>query len=367
MKNKVMTVVFFGVLAAGMVVNLVTPDRSISRAERRELAQAPQIDRELLLSGEGGQRIEEYLLDQFWQRELFRGIKVGFDRFALQKSDSGGLYRVGDYLFQMEYPLKEESITKVADKIKSIEQLYLAECRSKAIAVIPDKSHYLPPEDAHLSLSYQAMEQLLRKELPEMEYLPLEGLLQLSDYYRTDLHWKQEELPAVAEAIWTQFERSFDAGIWEGLQANTYQPFYGAYYGQMGGMGDGDTLTWLTHPVIEKMQITDFDQMKKHTAIYDEQKLTSVDAYELFLSGNSPLIVIDNPACADESRLIVFRDSFASPLAPLLALNYSQVVLVDLRFMGYEVLGQFVDFTQSDVLFLYSQPVYNNADMLRKR
>jgi len=101
--------------------------------------------------------------------------------------------------------------------------------------------------------------------------------------------------------------------------------------------------------------------------VYAEEKLGTVDSYELFFGGNSPLIFIENPACTTGDRLILFRDSFGSAIAPLLAKEYSQVVLVDLRFMGYEFLGNFVDFEGADVLFMWGQAIYNDSAMIRQR
>ena len=64
-------------------------------------------------------------------------------------------------------------------------------------------------------------------------------------------------------------------------------------------------------------------------------------------------------------RLLMFRDSFGSSLAPLLVQDYQTVTLVDLRYISSQLLPQFIDFHGQDVLFLYSPSVYNNSAMLK--
>jgi hypothetical protein len=76
------------------------------------------------------------------------------------------------------------------------------------------------------------------------------------------------------------------------------------------------------------------------------------------------------PATANESgrRLIIFRDSYTSSLAPLLVDSYSEVLLLDTRYIYPHMLGSFVtpeEFTDADVLFMYSAMILNDSNTLR--
>ena len=77
------------------------------------------------------------------------------------------------------------------------------------------------------------------------------------------------------------------------------------------------------------------------------------------------LLEITNPAGPEEKTLVIFRDSFGSSLAPLLAEGYGRVILVDLRYMPGSMLQDYVDVSGADVLFLYSTLVLNNSTLLR--
>ena len=103
----------------------------------------------------------------------------------------------------------------------------------------------------------------------------------------------------------------------------------------------------------------------KTTAVYDLEKLGSKDLYDIYLSGATPLLTIENPAAESGRELIVFRDSFGSSLVPLLVTDYRNVTVVDIRYIASDLLGQFVDFHGQDVLFLYSTLLLNNSGSLK--
>ena len=96
-------------------------------------------------------------------------------------------------------------------------------------------------------------------------------------------------------------------------------------------------------------------------AVYDMDKAKGKDPYEVFLSGNQPIVTIRDEQNESGKRLIVFRDSFGSSIAPLLMSGYSELVLVDLRYISSDMIGQYVDFEQADVLFLYSTMMLNQS------
>ena len=100
-------------------------------------------------------------------------------------------------------------------------------------------------------------------------------------------------------------------------------------------------------------------------AVYDMDKANGRDPYEMFLSGNQSVVTIRNEKNKDGKRLIIFRDSFGSSIAPLFSKGYSEIVLIDLRHISSELLGEFVNFENADVLFLYSTLLLNNSLSIR--
>ena len=99
--------------------------------------------------------------------------------------------------------------------------------------------------------------------------------------------------------------------------------------------------------------------------IYDMEKTTGNDMYEIFLGGSKSLISIENPDAKTDRELVMFRDSFGSSIAPLLAEDYAKITLVDIRYLPVERIGNYIDFKDQDVLFLYSTSVLNHSETLK--
>ena len=87
--------------------------------------------------------------------------------------------------------------------------------------------------------------------------------------------------------------------------------------------------------------------------------------YDLFLGGSLSLITIENEEALTDKELIVFRDSYASSLMPLLISGYKKITIVDIRYLPSERVGNFVEFSDQDVLFIYSTSVLNHSSPLK--
>ena len=74
--------------------------------------------------------------------------------------------------------------------------------------------------------------------------------------------------------------------------------------------------------------------------------------------------MIENPNAKTDRELIVFRDSYGSSMTPLLVQDYKTVTLIDTRYIAPNLIGDFVDFEDQDVLFLYSTLILNSSRSL---
>ena len=90
-----------------------------------------------------------------------------------------------------------------------------------------------------------------------------------------------------------------------------------------------------------------------------------LDKYDVYVGGAASLQRIKSPNAASDKKLIIFRDSYTSSLVPLFLEAYSEIVLVDLRYISSSLLGEYVDFADADILFLYGVSIVNNASILK--
>lgn len=360
MKEKLCSVLFFGIIFVFSALCFFLPKADFSESERRVLAAFPEVSAENIFSGKFSGAFEEFATDTFPFRDRFRAIKATAAQNIFLKSDNNGLFKSGKHLSKLDWPLKHELLDHAAERFSYIYETYLRNsAKSVHLSIIPDKNHFLP------TLKYDSEELVsyMKDKMPYAEYTDIFHHLALSDYYFTDSHWKQEEIADVADALLSSLGRPQTESFIE----NTLDtPFYGVFVGQSAKKVSPDTIRHLTNDTINSLTVTSYDTgAPKRVLVYDMEKAGGRDPYEMFLAGNSALLTVENPNRQDGSHLIVFRDSFASSLLPLMAGSYEKITAVDIRYIQSAMLGNFVDFKGADVLFLYSEGMLNGSLGLR--
>ena len=332
----------------------------VSDAERRPLEQFPAVSGESLLSGQFMKDFADYAVDQFPLRDGFRTLNAYLTYYLLGQKDNNGIYLSDGYAAKMDYPLDEGSVSNALTRFKELYELYLRDSKVH-FALVPDKSYYLAEEAGVLSIDYDALYTHVAESLPWAELIDLRSFLDIEDYYRTDTHWRQEQIVPAAQAIADRL--GVTVPEFDKMQID--RPFYGVYYGQAALPMEPDTMYYLTNEVLEKCTVTIHDSGTT-AAVLDTTKLGSRDLYDVFLSGGAAVLEISNPAGQAGRELIVFRDSFGSSMVPLLLNDYETVWVLDTRYVNPAMLGNFVDFSGQDVLFLYSTLILNSSSALRK-
>ena len=350
-KNKIISIGFVTILIAVFVINIIIKDKEISTSERRKLAKLPKITLKTLVNGEVTKTWEEYAVDQFFERDLFRSIKAFYSKNIAKQKDNNKLFEKDGAIYKMEYPLNESNVQKSARKIKEVYDKYL-QGMNVYYAIIPDKNYYLQNDD-HLKIDYNKLKRIMQSQLQQMKYIDIWDELELTDFYRTDLHWKQENLEKKVSKI--QKEMGLDNER-EKYILKDVGDFYGSYYGQLASEVLPDRMYVLTNEIIQNAITYNYETQKQGT-IYTNP--TTADKYDTYLSGATPLITIQNPNAETQKELLLFRDSFGSSIAPLLIENYSKITLIDLRYISSSLLDKYLDFEKQDVLFLYSTLVLN--------
>ena len=352
----VMAVFFFGMtfLCWGKEVS------DYSDSERRVLAGFPDLNEETVRSGKFMKEFETYTLDQFPFRDNFRSIKALAQLGFFRQKANNDIYVTDGYVSKIEYPLNEYMLQNAGKKFQYLYDTYMADKDVKLyFSIVPDKNYYLAEENGCLSMDYEQFFEAMLQETAYMQYIDISDLLTIQDYYKTDTHWKQERIQDVAARIAESMGNTLE---WQYEEVIAEQPFYGVYYGQSALPLKPDTLTYLTNEKLESCTITSYDTgMPAEKEIYELKELDGKDPYEMFLAGSDALLVIENSNATTDKELVVFRDSFASSLLPLLLESYTKVTVIDIRYINSGMLGNFVEFDNQDVLFLYSTLVLNSS------
>lgn len=364
--ENIITVLLMSLLVFGFSFwAWIKPVDEYSESERRPLDSFPKLSISTVLNGEFMEDFEGYALDQFPLRDGFRTIKAVFRYYICNISDNNGLYVEEGQIAKLEYPLDENSVNYAADRFYDLYESYMKDnVNSVTVAVVPDKGYYLGAKHNYPTLNYQKINEILEARLDFAEFCDITDLLNSESYYNTDTHWRQEKLLPVANRLLgvlgaTPFNET------ELTEKTATEEFYGVYYGQGALPLPREDIRYLTCKEIEAMSVFNYETGET-AKVYDFNKLMSSDPYEFYLSGAAALLKVENNFAKEERSLIIFRDSFGSSLAPLLMRDYSEIILVDTRYIAPSLLSDYVNFEGADVLFVYSGLILNNSYVIRK-
>ena len=360
-KDRILCTAFALLFAAGFLLCVFLPREKYSDSERRMLSPMPEMSPEKIMSGRFMSDFESFAVDAFPFRDFFRKIKARTAADIFLRQDNHGIYEANGFLASMEYPMHEDAIAYAAKRFRYICKKYLTDENKVWLSVIYDKNCFLAKESGHLSLDYGDFEKKMAEQADFAEYISIADLLELDDFYKTDTHWRQEKITDVAERL----ASAMGAELLQDYEVHTLnQDFYGVYYGQASLPLAPDRMRYLTGKDIDGASVYDWENGKE-ISVYDMEKAKGRDPYEIFLSGSLSLLTIKNPAARTDRKLVLFRDSFGSGIAPLLISGYAQIDLVDLRYIHPDYLSRFIDFNHCDVLFLYSTLVLNHSDTIK--
>lgn len=353
-KNIITSLLFSFILIAFFIINIIKKDDDISVLERRHLEKFPKFTINSLFNGTFFEKFDIYANDQFINRDKFRNIKVNLE--LITKKNYNNLYLYNGYIIEQTYPLNEKSIINLTNKINSIKDNYLIN-NNVYYTIVPDKNYFV--NNNNLKMDYNKLKNIMNSNLIDFKYIDIFNLLSLNDYYKTDSHWKEENIKDVALYIANNMGTDLNSNYKE----KTITEFKGVYLNQLPIKMNMDSIKILKNEIIDNSIVYNYET-KKYSEVYDLEKINSLDKYDIYLSGAAALIEIVNNS-APKKELIVFRDSYGSSLIPLLIEGYSKITVIDTRYISPKLLADYVDFNNKDVLFLYSVISINNSYSFR--
>lgn len=364
-KNILSVAVFACIVFSLSAFCQLKSDAEYSDAERRELAKAPELSLATVANGEYMKNFELYATDQFPMRDEFRSLKSAFSMFVLGRVDSNGLFIKDGHISKLDAKVSEDMQNIAAEKFRFIYDSFISGKNAKTyFSIVPDKNFILAAENGYPSIDYDKFIADMRAKTDYMQYIDIKSLLELDDYYKTDTHWRQEKIRDIAEKIGADMGTDVRAEY----KVNILDiPFKGVYYGQLALPFGTDTIAYLTNDSLDNAKVMYLNQkgMLEEGEIYNMTKASGKDPYEMFLGGVTPFVTIENPDAKTDKELVMIRDSYGSSLAPLMSAGYKKVTVVDIRYIQSKFLGSFVNFDNSDVLFIYSTALLNSATALQ--
>ena len=360
----------FILLTAGAgIYTFATKDRSFSESENRMLSQKPDFTSDSLIDGSFMSDFEAWLSDQFPLRDEAIVIKTDFDRLAGKKEENGVYIGKNNRLFEAPAEYDKEKTKEKTNAINSFLASYPD--INKMVAIVPDSS-FVYAEDLPDFISVDNQQDQIEDIYGSVSGNNLEtadtvsvlfGMKQESTelYYKTDHHWTTR----AAYGVFLQI-----ADMWELDTENDYSfytvtdSFEGTLASRSGVHDVTDTIEICVPENSVESYTVNYESMHiKNTTLFNESKLSTKNKYEVFLGGNYDKVSIETTAPGDQCLLII-KDSYANCMIPMFTPHFSQIVVIDPRYMTESVDIIMSEYNFTHVLFLYNLNTFNSDSAL---
>ena len=90
-------------------------------------------------------------------------------------------------------------------------------------------------------------------------FTDIRELMTITDYYETDTHWRQEKLDKVVQKLSQSMKFEYKKQMYK---FNTYNKFYGVYYGESAINRKPEKLVYLTNEIIDNAEVKYLENKK---------------------------------------------------------------------------------------------------------
>lgn len=351
-----------GVLALLGVLTLILPEKHFSENENRILASLPEFKWSDFLSGDYQSELEEAVDDQTPCRDDFTAMATRSQRI-LGYRDVGGVYLAGNDTLITKTAAEDIKHFRYMENLRYVEYLSARHPEKLSLMLVPSAGTILsdrlpayapfyaaaPMYKAARVVCSEAQVLDLRQGLRLQKELLEEGNWDSSVYFRTDHHWT---LPGAYQG----YAAYVQAQGREPREYSSFEPkpvsdeFYGTLYSKVLDQGmKADTIYAAT-------QVGDISSVlcdgREQDGIYAQKKLATKDKYAYFFGGNYGEVRI-RMKTDSKRKLLVFKDSFANSMVPFLLRDYSEVVMIDLRYYRDSVAELLEEEGDAEILVLY--------------
>ena len=355
-KSKILIVIFLVFIFSISVLYIFLPKNEFSQTEKRYLTQFPETSFQTVKDGTFEQGFEKFLADQTPFRTFFVSLNSYFELIK-GNNGSAGVY-LGKDGWLIEKPFDRENnfdknLRRINDFSKTVDKpVYLLIAPTKGSIY----TEYLPSN----SLDYYDKELItsVSEKAGNINNINIVSAFEKNKndtllYYKTDHHWTTEGAYIAYNAVCDVL--NLNAVDISSYNKEIVKDFYGTSYStSCYTLTKPDTLTIMRNAKTNgsaKVIIEDGSKPEEYDNMFFEDALETADKYVVFLNGNHGLerIITGNSG----GKLILVKDSFAHCIAPFLAENFSEIIMVDLRYYKKPLSGIIQNENPDQIMFLY--------------
>ena len=363
---------FFAILLIFQLMTVFGEKKTFSELENRTLEKFPKFSAKSYFSGSFADDLEVYTADHFFCRDEFITMKTYID-MALGKHERSGVYILKDRLVQ-RFDEPDDSV--VSASIEGINSFAADNDIPVFVMLAPTSGEIYSdelPKNAPMASEKEFIDSVYSRLSDSIGTIDAYTVLNLNrnDYicYRNDHHWttkgaylaytaagkKMGYAPVTMDGYDIEHAAAgfkgtlYSSALYNGIEADTVD-----YYHCIGGYditGEDVTEAFGSDPV-------------HYDDIYFREYLGKKDKYSSFTGQNQPMVTItsDSPG----GKLLIFKDSYAHCYVPFLMQHYSEVTMVDLRYIQLDY-KELIDVSSYDqVMFLYNALTFSTDRNLKK-
>ena len=362
------SVIFFGFLVIMAVVTLILPKERFSDMENKTLQSFPKFSTKALFDGTYLDKIETYVSDHFAGRVSWIELKADAEHI-IGKNEQKGIYVLSDRLIEK---IDKPDYTEIDKSIAAVNKFAAENEMPVYMMLVPTSAEFYKDEMP------EYMPNLDQKAFIDYVYNGIEGVTPIDVYdvmsanessyiyYRTDHHW----------TTYGAYLAFSEAGKYMGYNPSDIsefdieevsREFKGTFYSKALYDGvDDDIIEYYHNSVPVTVEVT--SEFGKEPQVYNNmyfrEYLDVKDKYSSFLGTNQPLVKIKTGN--DGGKLLIIKDSYAHCYAPFLTENYSEITLLDMRYIQISY-KSVIDVTEYDqVLFLYNASSFSTDRNVKK-
>ncbi|MCR5809763.1 MAG: hypothetical protein K6G56_09455 [Clostridiales bacterium] len=299
--------------------------------------------REDIVKGDLSSNVDSFLEDHFPARKFFVAANAYYLRATGRNAVQPVIMGRGDRLYDAPIDLRLKFYSYLEENEGCLEKFAADNGLEYGIVIAPNSALTSVSDLPKLHLEYPDAGIVDKLRQDTSAFVPdlVELYSSMEDderyFYRTDHHWTMDGAHLCYRALCgilgvTPVEKSE-------FTVEEYE-FYGSYYRKSGlWLTSPDKLEIWRSPKLDNMTVSIGPEVRAtvHKGVYDEEKLkeNEIDKYAAYLYSNNGLTVIENPEGNGEALMII-KDSYGNSIAPLFAMNYSTVIMIDTRGNYYQ-------------------------------
>jgi hypothetical protein len=372
LSEKLTVIIFFAAIIILALLVIILPKKTFSDIENRSLSGFPKVNLTTIENKKAMDGIESYISDHFPLRIFWVKTKTAVE-VAIGKREINDVYISAERLMQKITEPDEAAINGNINGINAFSNRF----EIPVYVVLAPTSAGIYTEN----IPFDAPNLNQKKYIENVYNLLDEAVtpIQIFDdfykqkddyiYYRTDHHWTTKgafiayENAAVKMGFTPLSEYDYTV-------ENAADNFYGSLYSKVlyDEVSPDEITIYNSNSGVKITGMNVYENLESDPILYDNiylrDYLTARNKYPVFLGENQPIVKINSTSLG--GKLLVIKDSYANSFVPFLTEHFSEIILIDMRYINIS-LDEFLDMNEFDsVLFLYNTVSFNTDNNLRK-